>query len=117
MGADSWQQVVGEYAGKALGEILASLDEMFPTDDNFALAAKIHYEVPAEAMTTYTVYGRNDQGAATNVGIDMDHPNGGKPFTSIRGAETAARNELAAGWRVHIIDDHGEEVKTFTIRK
>lgn len=65
--------------------------------------------------STYTVWASNNQGASTNVGIDMDHPNGGRKFTSLNDAITTARREMASGWRIHILRDD-VEIKTFTIR-
>lgn len=66
--------------------------------------------------TTYTVSASNDQGASTNVGIDMDHINGGREYTSISAAAAAARREMGSGWTIHITNNGGDEVKTFTIR-
>lgn len=68
-------------------------------------------------MNTYTISAINNQGAVTSAGIDSDHPNGGKEFTSISAAVKAARNELGKGWHVSINDENGITVKEFTIRK
>jgi len=65
---------------------------------------------------TYTVSASNNQGASTSVGIDMDHPNGGRIFTSISAATSAARREMGSGWKIYIVDNFGTEVKSFTIR-
>jgi hypothetical protein len=64
----------------------------------------------------YTAYAINDQGASVSVGIDMDHINGGRKFTSKNSAKSAARRELGSGWEVHIIDENGREVDSFKIR-
>jgi len=46
LGADNWAMVVAEYAGKSRADILDELDEMFPTEDNRALANAIVAEMP-----------------------------------------------------------------------
>ena len=71
--------------------------------------------VNSTRKTTYTAYAMNDQGAAVNVGIDMDNAGGGKRFTSIKAAAATARRELGKGWTVYIITDGGQEVETFTV--
>jgi hypothetical protein len=68
-------------------------------------------------MNTYTISAINNDGATTSAGIDFDHPNGGKEFTSVSAAVRAARNELGKGWRVSINDKDGVTVKEFTIKK
>ena len=67
-------------------------------------------------MDTYTITATNNQGAVTSAGIDFDHPNGGKKFTSISAAIKAARRELGKGWRVIIKNQDGITVKEFTTR-
>lgn len=64
----------------------------------------------------YTVSAINDQGASTSVGIDFDHPNGGRKFSSISAAAKAARSEMGSGWKITITDEDGQPVKEFTIR-
>ncbi len=59
--------------------------------------------------TTYTVWASNEQGASTDVA-------NGETFTSINAAASAARAEMGSGWKIHIVDNYGEEVKSFTIR-
>jgi hypothetical protein len=60
--------------------------------------------------TTYTAWAGNEEGASTNVA-------NGEEFTSINNAAAAARAEFAEGWTIHIVDQNGSEVKSFTIRK
>lgn len=67
-------------------------------------------------MDAYTITATNNQGATTLAGIDFDHPNGGKKFTSISAAIKAARKELGKGWFVTIQNQDGITVKEFTIR-
>lgn len=64
----------------------------------------------------YTISAINSQGASTSAGIDFDHPNGGKKYSSINDAVKDARRELGSGWKVSITDENGETVKEFTIR-
>ena len=45
VGADNWQQVVDEYAGRPAIEINVLLNEMFPTEDNGDLAERIYQEL------------------------------------------------------------------------
>jgi len=66
--------------------------------------------------TTYTIIAKNSSGASMRAGVDMDHINGGKRYTSINNAAAAARRELGSGWKVEIIDNDGRIVKEFTIR-
>ena len=45
LGAENWEQVVKEFAGLLLAEILIELEVMFPSEDNGALAQAISWEV------------------------------------------------------------------------
>ena len=45
VGADNWAMVESEFTGQSTTEILATLNEMFPTEDNADLAERIHEEL------------------------------------------------------------------------
>ena len=42
-GADEWDWVEKAFSGRTADEIHAELDEMFPEDDNAALAGEIYH--------------------------------------------------------------------------
>ena len=45
VGAENWEQVVSEFAGKSQDAVKRDLDGMFPTEDNADLAERIHNAV------------------------------------------------------------------------
>jgi len=57
----------------------------------------------------YKVWAQNNSGASTDVAR-------GAVFTSIKAAVSAARAEMGSGWKIHVENQNGEIVKSFTIR-
>ena len=45
MGADNWEMVLYHFSGDTLSEIMNTLNDMFPHDDNAELAEAIFFEL------------------------------------------------------------------------